>query len=205
MASSRVGEGLLRDDAHKRERFEALVRPELDALFRVVARIVASRPAAEEISQDACLKAFANFDPVAEPVAFRGWLFRIAVNQALDYLRRKRREAPLTAPNDHATQWVADGSLAGHPHALVEGSEIGRALETALAAMAPDLRAVAALVLVEEMSYAETAVALSISEDLVRSRLSRARSELRGRLAPHGADLTPRYAATPSATRRGTS
>jgi RNA polymerase sigma-70 factor, ECF subfamily len=178
-------------DARKRQRFEALARPELDALFRTAWRIVGRRAVAEEIVQEACLRAYASFDVSDEPAAFRPWLFRIAVNLALDHTRREQHEAA-SGHTDATTSAVPDATLAGQPHALVEGREIGRALDRALAAVPPELRSAAILVLIEEMSYAEAAVALAITESLVRSRLSRARAELRRHLATHGADLMPR-------------
>ncbi len=173
-------------DAGKRKRFEALARPEFDALYRTVRHIVRNRAIAEEIVQEACLKAFASFDTAFEPEAFRPWLFRIAVNQALDQLRRARHEAPWSTS---VAEVVPDETLAGRPHAIAEGRETGHAVERALLALTPEMRAVAVLVLVEEMSYAEAAVALVITEDLVRSRLSRARAELRRHLADHAAEL----------------
>jgi len=193
-------------EAHKRERFEELARPQLGALFRTALRLVGQRAVAEEIVQDACLRAFASFNPAEEPTAFRPWLFRIAVNLALDHLRRMRREASRTEFDAATGSAVADATLTGHPHVQAEGQDIGRALAAALAGLSPDLRAVTVLVLVEEMSYAEAAVALSITVDLVRSRLSRARDELRRRLAAHGADLVSEAMAAPMpATRRGAS
>jgi RNA polymerase sigma-70 factor, ECF subfamily len=176
-------------NARKRQRFEALARPELDALLRTALRIVGRRAVAEEIVQEACFKAYANFDPDDEPAAFRPWLFRVAVNLSLDHLRRGRHEATHGHDADASLHAVPDRSLTGQPHVLAVGRDIGRALELALARLSPELRAVATLVLIEELSYADAAMALTITEDLVRSRLSRARHDLRQHLAAHGADL----------------
>lgn len=180
------------DEARKRKRFEALARPELNALFRTAWRIVGRRAVAEEIVQEACFRAYASFDVANEPATFRPWLFRIAVNLALDALRRGQHETHVTHEDATEAQLVADEALAGQPHAVVEGRDIGRALERALAMLSPELRAVAILVLVEEMSYGEAAATLGVTEDLVRSRLSRARGDLRRQLAVHGADLSAR-------------
>lgn len=181
-------------DARKQQRFEALARPEFDALFRTSLRIVGRRAIAEEVVQEACLRAYADFDVADEPAAFRPWLFRIAVNLALDHLRRCKHEA-VSFRNDGIDRAVTvpDTTLSGRPDALAEGRETGRAMGRALAMLTPDLRAVVVLVLIEEMSYAEAAVALAITGDLVRSRLSRARAELRRQLAHHGTDLTRQH------------
>lgn len=181
-------------DARKGRRFEVLARPQLDALYRTASRIVGRRAVAEEIVQEACLRAYAGFDPDDEPAAFRPWLFRIAVNLALDHLRRGQHEATW-ADGDAAAHSIPDGTLAGGPQAVTEGREIGRALERALAALSTELRAVAVLVLIEELSYADTAEVLGVTVELVRSRLARARTELRRQLAHHGADLAPRSSA----------
>ena len=177
-------------DARTRQRFEALVRPELDAVFRTALRIVGRRAVAEEIVQEAYFKAYASFDIADEPAAFRPWLFRITVNLALDHVRRGRHEAAVTY-DDAAVSTVPDADLAGQPHVLAEGRELGRALQSALAALSPELRTVAVLVLIEELSYGEAATALAITGDLVRSRVARARGELRRHLASYGADLAP--------------
>lgn len=178
-------------EARKRQRFEALARPELDALFRTSWRMVGRHAVAEEIVQEACLRAYASYDPADEPAQFRPWIFRIAINLALDHLRRPRREVAWAHDAESDGNLVADGSLAGQPHAVAEGREVGRAITAALADLSVELRSVAVLVLIEEMSYSEAATALAITEDLVRSRLSRARGELRKSLAKHGADLAP--------------
>lgn len=191
-------------EARKRRRFEALARPQLDALFRTLWRIVGRRAVAEEIVQEACLRAYASFDPADEPAQFRPWIFRIAVNLALDHLRRPQREVPWAHDAASGGDLVVDRSLAGQPHAVAEGREIGRALEAALSTLTLELRSVAVLVLIEEMSYSEAATALAITEDLVRSRLSRARGELRKHLVHHGADLAARASANSEpTTKRG--
>ena len=189
-------------EARKRHRFQALVRPELDALFRTAWRIAGRRAVAEELAQEACVRAYAAFDVDDEPAAFRPWLFRILVNLALDHLRRCRHEVLVAHDDSAEVHGIIDPSVSGQPLAAVEGRDIGRALERALASISPELRAVTILVLIEEMSYAEAAVALDITADLVRSRLSRARADLRRILATQGADLslpTARDRATTSA------
>lgn len=165
-------------DALKRRRFERLVRPELEALYRTAYRVVGHRALAEEAAQDACMKAYAHFDPANEPREFRPWLFRILMNRCVDIARRNRREAMHVAnpvPKHHAP----DLSLSSQPLRIVETHEIARALDQALGQLTLDLRAVVTLVLIEEMTYAEAASSLDISQDLVRSRLARARTSLK--------------------------
>jgi RNA polymerase sigma-70 factor, ECF subfamily len=189
--------------ADKKRRFETLARPELDALFRTARRIVGNHALAAEVAQETCLKAYVNFDPADEPTAFRPWLFRIAINCALDAVRRDRRERAAHVHDAVAVQMAPDRASTGQPQAIAESREIGRAVDRALMALRPEIRNVAILVLVEEMSYADAAVALSITDDLVRSRLSRARAELRRLLADHAADLALRVSSPVAMTAKG--
>lgn len=193
----------MREDL-KRQRFEALVRPELDALYRTSWRIVGQRAIAEEIVQEACLRAFANFDAAGGPIAFRPWLFRVAVNLAIDHLRRGKREATSSHDDVAASHAITDQTLAGEPHVAAVGRQIGRSLDHALAALSTDHRAVVVLVLIEELSYREAAAVLAVTEDLVRSRLSRARADLRRHLAQHGADLKAQTSEAPASCVKAT-
>lgn len=179
------------DDCSKRRRFEALARPQLDALFRTARRIVGNAAVAEEVVQEACLKAYERFDAADEPVQFRSWIFRILVNSSIDHIRRRGRDLgwPVDGLLPMALE-LADLSASVAPDRIVESRELGQAIDRALFELSPELRAVVVLVLIEEMSYGEAAHSLAISEDLVRSRLSRARARLRERLngvfgAPH--------------------
>jgi RNA polymerase sigma-70 factor (ECF subfamily) len=149
-------------------------------MLRTARRMTGSATTAEELVQEACLKAYRAFTPDAEPTAFRPWLFRILTNLAIDHIRWRRRD--VTVPDDGHGVATGDPSPGASPYRVVLAGEIGRSIEVALDELSFDLRAVAVLVLVEEMSYAEAGASLGIGEDLVRSRLSRARAHLKARL-----------------------
>ena len=172
-------------DGGKRRRFEVLARPELDALFRTARRMTGDAGLAQDLVQDTCLKAYKAFSPDDEPRQVRPWLFRILINGVVDHARHRRREASVTRNVELIAAAQIDLELHSRPDRALASRETGRAIEAALAALPIDLRAVAILVLVEEASYADTAAALSITDDLVRSRLSRARDLLRQRLIEH--------------------
>jgi RNA polymerase sigma-70 factor (ECF subfamily) len=154
-------------DGGKRRRFEVLARPELDALFRTARRMTGDAVLAQDLVQDTCLKAYKAFSPDDEPRQNRPWLFRILINGAVDHARHRKREAFGTRNAELITAAQVELDLHSRPDLPI------------------DLRAVAILVLVEEASYADTAASLSITDDLVRSRLSRARDLLRQRLIEH--------------------
>lgn len=172
-------------DGRKRRRFEVLAKPELDALFRTARRMTGDAGLAQDLVQDTCLKAYKAFSPDDEPRQIRPWLFRILINGVVDDARRRRREAFGTRNAELIAAAQVDLELHSRPDRALASRQTGRAIEAALAALPIDLRAVAILVLVEEASYADTAAALSITDDLVRSRLSRARDLLRQRLVEH--------------------
>lgn len=164
-----------------------LVRPHLAALYRTALRTVRNRATAEDIVQDTCLRAYAAFDQGRQKDNFRAWLFRILVNLCIDHIRAAGREAavravsaPLEPPTDSPD-----------PERLVISRRLGGQLRAAIDALAPDLRLVVLLVLVEELSYVEAAESLSVPVGTVRSRLSRARGQLQSLLGEHLQERRP--------------
>jgi RNA polymerase sigma-70 factor (ECF subfamily) len=172
-------------DGRKRRRFEMLARPELDALFRMARRMTGDAGLAQDLVQDTASKPIRRFRRTMNLDRSDPWLFRILINGVVDHARHRKREAFGTRNAELIAAAQVDLELHSRPDRALASSETGRAIEAALAALPIDLRAVAILVLVEEASYADTAAALSITDDLVRSRLSRARDLLRQRLVEH--------------------
>lgn len=146
------------------------------------------RDDAEEVAQDTLLKIFESLDQLREPERIRPWVFRIAKNACLTK-RRKSVFAPahelslddlLPALNHegerHQLQ-IADWS--GLPDRLVLRSELKHVLDRAIAALPANYRPVILLRDVEELSTAETAEILDLTEDVVKTRLHRARLAVR--------------------------
>jgi RNA polymerase sigma-70 factor (ECF subfamily) len=160
--------------------FEEIVKRYQRRVYGVAFRIVRRHEVADDVAQEAFIRAYqalASFD-VSRP--FGPWICRIAANLAVNHVRSpEAREEPL--PEGHGeTPSPADGPLDG-----VLESEARRVLAAALDRLPAEQRAVFVLRAVEGLSYREIADALEISLGTVMSRLSRAREKLREALTPY--------------------
>jgi RNA polymerase sigma-70 factor, ECF subfamily len=126
---------------------------------------------AEDLAQDAFLKAWAAMPRFQPGTSFRAWLFRIASNCFLDSRRGPRGVPP------HALTAELPGRDPG-PVAAVIGQECGTRVEEALTRMPPQFRAALLLRAREELSFAEMAAVLDVSEETARWRVFKARQFL---------------------------
>ena len=166
--------------------FEQLVRRYDRNVFRIAQHITQNREDAEDVVQDAFLKAFRNLGQFQGQSKFYTWLVRIAVNEALMRLRRRRPERMVSLDEDVKTEEdsmpreVADWSP--NPEQLYSQAELKDILSKTIQGLPPGFRAVFVLRDVEALSTEETAEALNLSIPAVKSRLLRARLQLRERL-----------------------
>ncbi len=166
--------------------FEQLVRRYDRNVFRIAQHITQNREDAEDVVQDAFLKAFQNLGQFQGQSKFYTWLVRIAVNEALMRLRRRRPERTVSLDEDVKTEEdsmpreVADWSP--NPEQLYSQAELKDILGKTIHGLPPGFRTVFVLRDVEGLSTEETAEALSLSVPAVKSRLLRARLQLRERL-----------------------
>lgn len=161
--------------------FEALARPHLDALYRTALRMVRQPAAAEDMVQETCLRAFASFGRSRWKANFRAWLFRILVNLCIDHIRAAGCESAL--PIDAVPVEAGPATDSPNPEQHAISRSLRDQLRKAIEALAPELRVVVLLVLVEEMSYAEAAESLEVPVGTIRSRLNRARAHLQSLLS----------------------
>jgi RNA polymerase sigma-70 factor (ECF subfamily) len=155
--------------------FEDLVQRHRDVVFRVAAR-VAGRDDAEDVAQDAFLRAFHRLGSFRGESPFRAWLLQITHNTALNAATRRRPE-----PVESADELVAESAPAGaglQPVSTLEGRERRERLERKLRDMRFEHRAVLVLRDVEGLSYDEIAAVTGSPLGSVKGRLSRARGEL---------------------------
>ncbi|HET9506849.1 MAG TPA: sigma-70 family RNA polymerase sigma factor [Gaiellaceae bacterium] len=151
--------------------FEQLVDRHRPVVVRVAARIVGSADA-EDVSQDAFLRAFHRVDRFRGDAPFRTWLLRIAHNAALDHLRRRRAE-----PVDPETLDTSEESPSRPPAEQLEMRERTERLERKLHGLSPQHRVVLVLRDAEGLSYEEIADITDSPLGSVKGRLHRARQE----------------------------
>ena len=160
----------------------------MDPLYRTALRLVGGRLAdAEDLLQDACLRAFERFGSLRSPDAARSWLFTILVRTHLNRERsRRRRPETVEADLDEGAfeRALACWQSVATPEDVLASEQLRDQLRAALSTLDGDLRMVVCLVDVEGFSHREVAEMLQIPEGTVASRLFRARRELRDRLGP---------------------
>jgi len=166
--------------------FEQLVQRYDRNVFRIANHITRNTEDAEDVVQDAFLKAYQNLDRFQENSKFYTWLVRIAVNESLMKLRKRRTAKTVSLDEDVKTEEdsvpreVAD--WAPNPEQLYNQSELQEILGKTIQGLPSGFRTVFVLRDVEGLSTEETAEALDLSVPAVKSRLLRARLQLRERL-----------------------
>ena len=160
--------------------FEIVMRRYNQRLYRVARAILRNDGEAEDVMQDAYVRAYEHLDQFAGRAKFSTWLTRIAVHEALSRQRRENRYQELE-PMSESDGDPMDGfaSMALTPEEQASNSEIRGLLEKAVETLPDAYRTVFVLRDIEEMSTTDTAHALEISEENVKVRLHRARALLR--------------------------
>lgn len=167
--------------------FEKLVKQYDRQVFRIAQHITQNREDAEDVVQDAFLKAYEKLDQFQGNSKFYTWLVRIAVNESLMRLRRRRTGKMVSIDEDVETE---EGSMprdladwSPDPEQLYGQSELADILRKTIQGLPPGFRIVFVLRDVEGLSTEETAETLGLSVPAVKSRLLRARLQLRERLS----------------------
>jgi RNA polymerase sigma-70 factor (ECF subfamily) len=168
--------------------FEHLVARHTAMIFRVAMHIMASREDAEEVVQDAFLRAFQHLQDFEGRARFSTWLTRIAVNAALMKLRNLRRATTISLDQEADEGGTLADKVADwkpNPEQLFSRTELREILQRALASLPHSYRVVFLLRDVEGVSVADTAEMLGLSIPNVKARLFRARIKLREQLSRH--------------------
>ena len=173
--------------------WEQIVRDHSPRVFRLAYRLTGDRHDAEDLTQDVFVRVFRSLDRY-EPGTFEGWLHRITTNLFLDSASRRQR-IRMDAMGDDDVQYA--GSAEALPERSFEHDNLDLDVRRALDALPPDFRAAVVLCDIEALSYEEIAVTLGVKLGTVRSRIHRARAQLRAALAHRrpvaGADAGPEH------------
>jgi RNA polymerase sigma-70 factor, ECF subfamily len=172
-----------------REAFYELLRPYERMIYATAISVVKNPADAEEVAQEAVLKAFCNLSSFRAEAKFSTWLVQITYNEARMKLRKARphlyESIDDRQPDDKGDLCPKDyADWRPIPSELLEQKEIRQAVQDAINSINPSYREVLVLRDVQHLSIKETSTILGISEPSVKTRLHRARLLLRDRLAP---------------------
>ena len=158
--------------------FEILMRRHNERIYRAARAILRDDSEVEDVMQQAYVNAYANLRQFHGRAQFSTWLTRIAVNEALARVRRKRTYESVDDDTLDVESFM-NSAEPSNPERQAEAGELRVVLESAIDRLADGAREVFMLREVEGMSTSEVATALDVSDDVVKTRLSRARAAIR--------------------------
>jgi RNA polymerase sigma-70 factor (ECF subfamily) len=159
--------------------FGELVRRHQDRLYNTVYRLLDNHEDAYDVVQDAFLNAYQSLDSFKGDSLFFTWLYRIAVNTAISFKRKRRAMVRIDSTGSNPVIEPHDTSDEARPGHALEQAEQEVRVRQALARLSPEHRAVLILKDMEGQKYEDMAEALGVPIGTIRSRLHRARLELR--------------------------
>jgi RNA polymerase sigma-70 factor (ECF subfamily) len=161
--------------AGSRPAFEALVRRYQEPVYFLCYRYVRDHDTAAELAQRAFVRAMDSIRDLRQAEIFRSWLFKIAVNLALNYLRDASKfvEAP-----------VFEGVVAAEAHALIEAAETARGLQSAVSRLPNKQRMIVELRVYQELSFRDIAQALDTTANAAKVGFHHAIKNLRRLMTP---------------------
>lgn len=159
-------------------------------VFSLVYRMVRDRALAEDLAQEAFVRAFNAIASYKPSYKFSNWIFKIANNHTIDYLRKKKLDTVSIDGSPHASSAeearqsrLVVESTDETPHEYVENKELGSQIEAAIGQLREEYRSVILLRHVEGYTYDEIADIMELPLGTVKTYLHRARNELKMRLA----------------------
>ncbi len=173
----------------RRSEFEAVALPHLDALYNLALKLTRNSKDAEDLVQEAYLRAFRFFDSYRPGTHIKAWLFRILRNTFINrYRAAKIRPDEVdfskieTVYERVVEQEFLQGKQPRDPETVLMSGVLDAEVQRAIDALPEEYRTVVILALIEELSYKEIAAALSIPLGTVMSRLHRGRRRLQAAL-----------------------
>ena len=167
--------------------FNELVQQYERRVFALVFRMLGNREEAEDLAQEVFVQVFKAIDQFRGDAKLSTWVYRIAVNLCKNrnkYLQRRHahQQDDIEALGDRAPMSSAKGTTAGsiaRPDDMLVGLQVERAVQEAIAELEPDFREALVLRDVEDLSYEEIGQITGLPDGTVKSRIHRARSQLR--------------------------
>ena len=167
--------------------FGGLVQRYQDRLYNTVYRLVDNQEDAFDVVQETFINAYTSLANFKGDSQFFTWLYRIAINTAISHKRKQRGTLSIDAGrNGEAGMEPHDGSETSRPGHAMERAEEEKRIQKALSQLSPEHRVVLVLKDMDEMKYEQIAETLGVPIGTVRSRLHRARQELRDILQKDG-------------------
>ena len=167
--------------------FSELVRRNHERIFQMVYALVGNREDADDLSQEVFLKAYRSLHRFQGQSKFYTWVYRIGVNCCLDWMKVQKRRKNVSRIKEWWDRCEESEALfiqPERPDVGVTRREFHETLEAALAMLMPDYRTALVMRELNGLSYEEIATSLGCSVGTVKSRLFRARSQLKETLAP---------------------
>lgn len=174
--------------------FGELVLLHQNKVYSLCVHLLNDRDMAEDLAQEAFLKAWRSFSSFREDSGFSTWMHRLTTNLCLDYLRKQVRQkevATAVSLDDEEEGWVEPADPAGDPHARLEERERGRVLTKALEELPDHHRRLILMRELAGMRYQEIADATGADLGTVKSRIARAREQLKKILLRDGNFFPP--------------
>jgi RNA polymerase sigma-70 factor (ECF subfamily) len=177
-----------RVQAGDKQAYGLLVAKYQRKLLRLIGRMVRDPVEAEDVAQEAFIKAYRALPNFRGESAFYTWLYRIGINSAKNWLIANGRRAPTSTDLDNGeAETLAESDLlrdADTPERVLMSKQLGDTVNSALAALPEELRAAISLREIEGLSYEEIAQVMECPIGTVRSRIFRARESIAGKLRP---------------------
>jgi RNA polymerase sigma-70 factor (ECF subfamily) len=159
--------------------FDQLVLKYQDKIYGLCRYMLGNAHDAEDAAQDTFIKAYRNLNHFRPDASFYTWLYRIAANTCLDYKKRPFFESIFKSSDEDEDFFQEPVSDEPSPEKMYEDKQLGLVLRKGLGKLSSKLRVVIILKEIEGLSYEEIAEVLEVSVGTVKSRISRAREELK--------------------------
>lgn len=180
------------DELSRRERFETTILVHLDAAYNLARWVLRDAAAAEDVVQDACIRAFRHFDGMQGPTP-KAWFMAIVRHACLDWIGRTKRRGVEESydESEHGLAVLDVSGTAQSPESLAIRADDIRQLHACVEALPREYREVLILREMEELSYREISAVVGVPIGTVMSRLARGRDQLTKRMRAPATRKTP--------------